>query len=115
MGDLQLELSRAPGPNRIRIVGLALSQALDLDLDLDRDLARAFDHDIAGALERGLVRTLELTGTVSLLLSDQSIPGSLSAAMFADLFLAAALALEQRAGHIPPIPAGIALVRRKAK
>jgi hypothetical protein len=93
-----------------------VSSALALDISLDLALAPARARR-ASALNLARLRALNLDTieTLSLLLSGLSKPGSDSAAGYADLFLAAALALEQQAGKIPPHPAGIALVRQKVK
>jgi energy-coupling factor transporter ATP-binding protein EcfA2 len=131
--------ARVPYLERDRTVVRALDSARDAPLDFRRDLdvnhAFALALEFVGddalarndALDRALARALyfevvnasarDLAAieTLSLLLSGTSKPKTASAIRFADSFLAAALALEQQAGRIPPHPAGIALVRRKVK
>jgi hypothetical protein len=92
-----------------------LARARDGALGRDVDLPVHFAVDLALARARDLGRNLDATETLSLLLSGLSKPESDSAAGYVDLLLAAALALEQQAGNIPPLPVGIALVRRKVK
>lgn len=134
---LAVDFARVPYLERDRTVVRALDSARDAALDFRRDLdvnhAFALALEFVGddalarndALDRALARALyfevvnasarDLAAiqTLSLLLSGTSKPKTASATRFADSFLAAALALEQQAGNIPPHPTGIALVRRK--
>ena len=83
---------------RARARALAFALALACAFDLDR--ADILGLEEVEALSMGLYALVK--------------PGTQSAEVYGDLFLAAALALEQQAGRLPP-PVGIALVRTTRK
>jgi hypothetical protein len=71
---------------------------------------------LARALNRALdLEAIESVEIISLCLLGLLRPESPSARAVHDIFLAAALALEQQPGTIPPPPIGIARVRTKAQ